>query len=158
MAHVADGELWSDAGSGASFYPLCARGTGLSRRTLSQRDAAPAPRPQRPARRSRLSGGGIFNCRHRGVALDARNPCDRADTRRLSRRRRLVRADRRAPRGDRGDRRQERREPVERAPGADRGAMVEFVREKYRSEEHTSELQSLKRISYAAFWLTTTNR
>src|SRR3546814_4823108 len=105
-----------------------------------------------------LFRSGIFNCRHRGVALDARNPCDRADARRLSRRRRLVRADRRTPRGDRGDRRQERRAPVERAPGADRGAMVEFVREKHRSEEHTSELQSIMRISYAVFCLTTTNR
>src|SRR3546814_10913793 len=100
------------------------------------------------------------------MAVDARDPGDRADARRLSRCRRLVRADRRTPRGDRGNRRQERREPVERAPGADRGAMVEFVWEEYagsagsvstlviaRSEEHTSELQSLMRNSYAVFCL-----
>src|SRR3546814_11045962 len=38
-------------------------------------------------------------------------------------------------------------------PGARKKAVVEEVRARLRSEEHTSELQSLMRISYAVFRL-----
>src|SRR3546814_8627570 len=44
-----------------------------------------------------------------------------------------------------------RHAPVERPPG--RGAARRARRTRTRSEEHTSELQSLMRISYAGFWL-----
>src|SRR3546814_4195471 len=38
-------------------------------------------------------------------------------------------------------------------PNLDREKTVEKIRENFRSEEHTSELQSLMRISYAVFCL-----
>src|SRR3546814_1297764 len=65
MADVADGELRPDAGTGASFHPLCTRGADLSCRPLSGRNAASAPRPRRTAARGRLSGRGTFGRRNR---------------------------------------------------------------------------------------------
>src|SRR3546814_7226078 len=57
--------------------------------------------------------------------------------------------------GDRVDRRDERRADRARSLAPDRAAIQHASEDRaHRSEEHTSELQSLMRISYAVFCLT----
>src|SRR3546814_4669371 len=82
--------------------------------------------------RSRRAEGGRRRGRRGGVADAAR--------------RRLQQAD-----GQRRRRHEERRAPLGR--GDHRGLLLGAVRQQGRSAEHTSELQSLMRISYAVFCL-----